>query len=192
MRTPGAANWTPELEDELRVHWANGESASKIAEAMGGGLTRNSIIGKANRMSLPGRRKQAPRTAPRSRRAITTVKTAREMTTAVKLGRAKKAGALTLEEALLYIKPTGKIVGGAAWEALPDTSPVSLLALSDETCRWPIGDPLLAGFGFCGCPVEEGRVYCPTHRALGTTQFKATAEDKRKLEKSDLGRRVFA
>lgn len=187
MRTPGAANWTPELEDQLRMHWAGGESAAKIAAAMGGGLTRNSIIGKANRMGL-ARRKDP--TAHRTRRARKPSVGGRNMGVAAKLGNARKSGIQSLDEALSHIK--AKPIPSAALDAMPDTPLIPLLMLSDETCRWPIGDPLLAGFGFCGCPVEPGRVYCPTHRAIGTTTFKATAEDKRKLEKMDMSRRVFA
>jgi hypothetical protein len=112
------------------------------------------------------------------------------MGVAAKLGNARKSGAQSLNEALSHIK--AKPIHGGALDDLPDTPLIPLLMLSDETCRWPIGDPLLAGFGFCGCPVEAGRVYCPTHRALGTTQFKATPEDKRKLDKLDMSRRVFA
>ena len=186
MRTPGAANWTTEREDELRAHWANGESAAVIAEVMGDGLTRNSVLGKAHRMGLPGR-KTVARKAPRTpRRRLD----ARTMSVAVRLGKARKTDVQTVEEALSHIK--AKPLPGEAWDALPDTTPIPLMMLSDETCRWPIGDPLTAGFGFCGCPVEAGRVYCAPHRALGTTEFKATAEDKRKLEKLDMSRRVFA
>jgi hypothetical protein len=42
--------WTPALEEELRARWASGETMSAIAKAMG--VTRNSIIGKSNRLSL--------------------------------------------------------------------------------------------------------------------------------------------
>jgi hypothetical protein len=70
MRTAGASNWTPELEDELRVHWASGAPASKIAAMMGGGLTRNSIIGKASRLGLDHRRSPIlPRLEPGEARA---------------------------------------------------------------------------------------------------------------------------
>lgn len=185
-------SWTDERIDRLKVLWTEGLSLTQIAAELGGSMSRNAVMGKVHRLKLPGRRGPVARTAPRSRRAIIRARNAGEMTTAVKLGKARMAGARSLDEALLQIKPTGKIIAGLAWEALPDTTPIPLLMLSDATCRWPVGDPLLAGFGFCGCPVEPGRVYCPTHRALGTTEFKATAEDKRKLEKTDTSRRVFA
>lgn len=64
MRTPGAANWTAELEDQLRELWAAGDSASKIAAIMGGGLTRNSIIGKAHRLGLEPRRSPVDKSRP--------------------------------------------------------------------------------------------------------------------------------
>jgi hypothetical protein len=70
MRTPGAANWTAEREDQLRELWATGESASKIAAIMGEGLTRNSIIGKASRLGLDHRRSPIlPRLEPGEARA---------------------------------------------------------------------------------------------------------------------------
>jgi GcrA cell cycle regulator len=157
---------------------------------MGGGLTRNSIIGKANRMKLPKRRTAAPRSNIARIRRTRAARTNSEHRISIKLGNARKSGAASLEEALARVKP--KPIIGSVWEALPDTTPISLLLATDETCRWPIGDPLLPGFGYCGCPVDGGSVYCLEHRARATTNFKATAEDKRKLERSDRSRRVFA
>jgi GcrA cell cycle regulator len=37
-----------------------------------------------------------------------------------------------------------------------------LMALGPHMCRWPIGEPGAAGFGFCGRPAEES--FCPAHR----------------------------
>lgn len=190
MRTKGAANWTPEREDELRVLWATGEPASEIAAIMGGGLTRNSIIGKAHRLKLAKRRTAAPRSNVARLRRARVARTGSEHRTLLRLSSAKKSGADSLEEALALVKP--KPIVGSVWEALPDTTPIPLLIATDETCRWPIGDPLLPGFGYCGRAVDGGAVYCLEHRARGTTNFKATAEDKRKLEKIDRSRKVFA
>lgn len=70
MRTPGAGNWTLELENELRALWASGKPASEIAELMGNGLTRNAIIGKARRLDLAHRRSPIlPRMEPDERKA---------------------------------------------------------------------------------------------------------------------------
>jgi len=48
-------SWTDERIEVLKSLWAQGVSASEIAETIGDGVTRNSVIGKAHRMKLTGR-----------------------------------------------------------------------------------------------------------------------------------------
>lgn len=43
--------WTEDRTNTLKTMWEAGESASKIAEKLGG-TTRNAVIGKAHRMGL--------------------------------------------------------------------------------------------------------------------------------------------
>lgn len=45
---------------------------------------------------------------------------------------------------------------------------VSLLDLRANQCRFPIGDPLKGGFGFCGHPKEQGS-YCRAHARIAYT-----------------------
>jgi hypothetical protein len=41
-----------------------------------------------------------------------------------------------------------------------------LMKLTQETCRWPIGDPREPGFRFClAVPGVPGGSYCPEHQA---------------------------
>lgn len=47
----------------------------------------------------------------------------------------------------------------------------SILELTDDTCRWPIGDPLEPGFGFCGCQTREGKSYCEDHYQRSRMSF---------------------
>lgn len=47
--------WTDERIALLKKYWAEGHSASQIAELLGDGLSRNAIIGKAHRMGLAAR-----------------------------------------------------------------------------------------------------------------------------------------
>ena len=51
--------WTDDNQDLLVKMWENGASARAIAEALGGGITRNAVIGKANRMGLSQQPKKA-------------------------------------------------------------------------------------------------------------------------------------
>ena len=39
----------------------------------------------------------------------------------------------------------------------------SLLELTEDTCRWPIGDPGSADFYFCGGPAVTSLPYCAYH-----------------------------
>lgn len=49
------SNWTEERIAELKRLWDDKVSCSRIAAALGGGATRNSVIGKAHRLNLPPR-----------------------------------------------------------------------------------------------------------------------------------------
>lgn len=44
--------WTEDRVEYLKTHWLK-NTASQIAKALGGGITRNAIIGKAARLALP-------------------------------------------------------------------------------------------------------------------------------------------
>lgn len=54
-----------------------------------------------------------------------------------------------------------QVLKGAAWRALPDTAPVSLLDLEPGMCKWPIGET--GPYLFCGAHTEG--VYCAIHTA---------------------------
>ena len=40
---------------------------------------------------------------------------------------------------------------------------------SRNRCCWPIGDPKLPGFSFCGTSIIPGRPYCAEHSSLAYT-----------------------
>jgi len=40
---------------------------------------------------------------------------------------------------------------------------LSLMELTERTCKWPIGDPATEEFWFCGHTAEQGKPYCETH-----------------------------
>ena len=43
---------------------------------------------------------------------------------------------------------------------------LTLMQLTERTCKWPIGDPATDDFWFCGHPVQAGKPYCETHVAV--------------------------
>ena len=44
--------WSEDRVQQLKDMWAKGMSARQIAETLGGGVTRNAVIGKAHRIGL--------------------------------------------------------------------------------------------------------------------------------------------
>jgi GcrA cell cycle regulator len=46
---------------------------------------------------------------------------------------------------------------------IPKDRRLNLLQLNEQTCKWPIGDPLTPDFYFCGQHSEEGKPYCEFH-----------------------------
>jgi GcrA cell cycle regulator len=43
---------------------------------------------------------------------------------------------------------------------------ISLMELTERTCKWPIGDPATSSFWFCGLPCQAGKPYCEAHVAV--------------------------
>lgn len=144
-------SWTDERIDELRRLWAEGLSASQIANSLGG-VTRNAVIGKIHRLGLSGRvktRAPARRTAP----AAATVRPQPQPAV-----RAMAAGALAVK---VVEREAPAVVMQA--EVVPLHGGVDLMELSAATCRWPVGDPAQDGFRFCGARVGAAETYCKAH-----------------------------
>ena len=40
---------------------------------------------------------------------------------------------------------------------------LTLMELTERTCKWPVGDPATPNFWFCGLPVQQGKPYCEAH-----------------------------
>jgi hypothetical protein len=49
------AHWDKQRMEVLTRLWLSGETARTIAEKLGGGVTRNAVIGKAHRLGLTGK-----------------------------------------------------------------------------------------------------------------------------------------
>jgi GcrA cell cycle regulator len=57
----------------------------------------------------------------------------------------------------------------------------TLLELTNESCRWPIGDPSTKRFHFCGEPgadLEQGIPYCERHRRRAYNRPKQSEADR--------------
>ncbi len=156
-----ANTWTDERVELLKKLWASGKSASQIAGQIGGSVTRNAVIGKVHRLGLSGRGKTKAPAAARPRRAATptTTKTQTVLETLRATGPRMVAAPVALPE---IEKPEPMEV--AIHEvAIPPSARVALVDLRESSCRWPIGDPMTADFGFCGAQSVPALPYCQHH-----------------------------
>ncbi|MGH7935571.1 MAG: GcrA family cell cycle regulator [Chthoniobacterales bacterium] len=138
-------SWTDERTEILKKLWADGLSASQIADELGG-MTRNAIIGKAHRLGLPGRAK-SPSSSPRPRKARSPA-FGKTRTTPFR-------GTAQLAYEYVEDEPQPELL------EIPLGQRKTLLELKENTCRWPVGDPGSDKFFFCGGGCKD--VYCPYH-----------------------------
>ncbi len=144
------AGWTEDRVGALKKLWLEGQSASQIAKQLGGGVTRNAVIGKVHRLGLSGR--AAP---SQPARAASTFRPARVRTTPP----AQPSAPRRIEAAQTAPRPVAPTPLPAIAE-LPGTATV--MTLGAHMCKWPIGDPSSTEFSFCGRRASEG-VYCVEH-----------------------------
>lgn len=69
-----AVDWTDERVDTLSRLWREGYTARQIAEELGGEVTRNAVIGKANRLGLSKPSKSSVSRQQRRQQRDTTVR----------------------------------------------------------------------------------------------------------------------
>jgi GcrA cell cycle regulator len=167
--------WTEERVELLKKLWLEGLSASQIAGVLGEGVTRNAVIGKVHRLKLSGRAKPA-NSAPRARaasrpaRRVTAPSSGRSLGSMMKSrslsggggggGAIVGATALKISEEFVTEAYTAPQV---AELFIPVEQRLTLLQLSEQTCKWPIGDPLSSEFYFCGQHSDDGKPYCEFH-----------------------------
>lgn len=154
----GKSTWTDERISVLKQLWGAGKTAAEIAEQLGGGVTRNAVIGKAHRLGLSGR------ASPIHSKTVSSNKAAADSNKTAQAPQIRRPR--TADE-------TSKV--------LPDGKGVSLLDLREKMCRWPHGDPKKEGFRFCGCSSLPGLPYCGEHAALAyqgsTRKFAVSDKD---------------
>jgi GcrA cell cycle regulator len=140
-----AHTWTDDRVEMLGKLWREGVSASQIARSLGGGITRNAVIGKVHRLGLAGR--AAPH-VPGAGRADQ---------------RRERRGRLPRRKAA-HRAPTHlpRAVGDLP---LPETGLATIVSVRRGQCRWPMGEPLADDFCLCGRPATRG-AYCARHGAV--------------------------
>ena len=132
-------SWNEEKVSKLKELWGKGNTASQIAEIIGG-LSRNAVIGKAHRLNLSAKIKT--RTASSN---IKFEQSQLNQNANSKRGRKNKFKSLIIEK-----------------DFEPE-NPKQLEDLDESSCKWPIGHPDEKSFYFCGRSSLKDFSYCKLH-----------------------------
>ena len=132
-------SWTEEKVAKLKELWGKGNTASQIAEIIGG-ISRNAVIGKAHRLNLSAKIKT--RTATSNQNFENSLD---EKNVKTKKIRRNKFKSLIIEK-----------------DFEPE-NPKQLEELDDNSCKWPIGHPNEKSFYFCGRTSLKDFSYCKLH-----------------------------
>lgn len=153
-------SWNDERVDLLKKLWSEGLSASQIANRLGG-VTRNAVIGKVHRLGLSGRATTSRVKSIRPRKRVASGAAARPARANLfSNGNAPLKTAFGPEyNADTAMNPVNELV-------IPLDERVSITALKECMCRWPIGDPQHEDFHFCGRDKVPGMPYCEFHAQI--------------------------
>ena len=132
-------SWTEEKVTKLKELWGKGNTASQIAEIIGG-ISRNAVIGKAHRLNLSAKIKTRATTSNKNFEINTHDKNINNRKT-----RRGKFKSILIEK-----------------DFEPE-NPKQLEELDESLCKWPIGHPNEEKFYFCGRSSLKDFSYCKLH-----------------------------
>ncbi|SFI33127.1 GcrA family cell cycle regulator [Aerobium aerolatum] len=158
-------NWTDERVELLKKLWAEGLSASQIATQLGG-VSRNAVIGKVHRLKLSARGR-ASAAQPRTKKAPSVSPAPVQKPVARPVRSAPASVGATALAVQFEAQPAARaMVHMSENVVLPISRNLTLIQLTERTCKWPNGDPLSEEFSFCGNEAGEAGPYCGYHSKL--------------------------
>jgi GcrA cell cycle regulator len=132
-------SWNEEKVAKLKELWGKGNTASQIAEIIGG-LSRNAVIGKAHRLNLSSKVKMRSSTSNQNFQGNSEINNSKQIQ-----GKKSKFKSLIIEK-----------------DFEPE-NPKKLEELDESSCKWPIGHPEEEAFYFCGRSSLKDFSYCKLH-----------------------------
>jgi GcrA cell cycle regulator len=193
-------SWTDERVETLKRMWGEGQSASQIAKELGG-VTRNAVIGKVHRLGLSNRvgkgdeeEEEAPapaaaplRNDPPPRPAVPPEPRPLAAEPVLPLG--SNVTPLPQRKAIIPAgqplppQPSANEISPEALASVREVEKrarrLSLMELTERTCKWPIGDPATDDFWFCGLPTQAGKPYCVAHVGVAFQPMSARRDRRR-------------
>jgi len=132
-------SWNEEKVNKLKELWGKDNTASQIAEIIGG-ISRNAVIGKANRLNLSSKIKTRNASSSQSFDS-----SSEENNSKQRQVRKSKFKSLLIEK-----------------DFEPE-NPKKLEELDESSCKWPVGHPEEESFYFCGRSSLKDFSYCKLH-----------------------------
>ena len=132
-------SWNEEKVTKLKELWGKGNTASQIAEIIGG-ISRNAVIGKAHRLNLSSKIKARNSLSGQNFNGNSDDNNFKQ-----RQGKKSKFKSLIIEK-----------------DFEPE-NPKKLEELGESSCKWPIGHPEEESFYFCGRTSLKDFSYCKLH-----------------------------
>ena len=161
--------WNDETIARIRALWSEGHSTAEIGRRMG--ISKNAVVGKAHRLSLPAR--PSPIRRGTGEKRASTRSPIRRVT------------GPTLPALQSVPRPVQAAPPAPIGFAPAPKPPVVLRTVPSQprpsgrisSCCWPLGEPGTPDFHFCGDPTMPAKPYCDEHAALAYVKVRDRRED---------------
>ena len=140
--------WTEEKVAEAKQMWLGGFSAADICQALGA-TSRSAVLGRIHREKWP---------APE--RVVTEAKKSSGRKRTPRVVCAPPIEEPIIEQPINAAELSFRCDGG-----------ITILELSTESCRWPLGNPQQKDFRYCGADKQFGVSYCVRHSRVAFAGF---------------------